>query len=80
MCMIGSVYADTDSLHLQGLDMPQGLEIDDVKLGAWKNEVKGGFARAKFIRAKTYVEELRGGKLEVTCAGMMKKRSRKSYV
>lgn len=50
------LYADTDSLHLIGLDMPEGLEIDDTKLGAWKHE--GTFKRAKYIRAKSYVEEM----------------------
>ena len=61
------LYADTDSLHLIGTDLPKDLEIDPVKLGAWKHE--STFTRARFIRQKTYVEEI-DGKLEVTCAGM----------
>ena len=61
------LYADTDSLHLIGEDIPPELEIDDVKLGAWAHEAT--FDRAKFIRAKTYIEEI-DGKLKVTCAGM----------
>lgn len=61
------LYADTDSLHLLGNDIPEELEIDDVKLGAWKHE--SSFTRAKFLRAKTYIEEIEG-KLNVTCAGM----------
>lgn len=63
-------YADTDSLHLIGLDIPENLEIDPVKLGAWKHEAT--FSRAKFIRQKTYIEEI-DGKLNITCAGMPKK-------
>lgn len=51
------LYSDTDSIHttLCLQDLEKICEIDDVKLGAWKNE---GFAtRAKFIRQKCYVEE-----------------------
>lgn len=59
-------YADTDSLHLIGTDLPN-LDIDDDKLGAWKLEKT--FTRAKFVRQKTYIEEV-NGKLEITCAGM----------
>ena len=51
------MYADTDSLHLRGLDMPDIIEIDDVKLGAWKHE--STFLRAKYLRAKTYIEEIK---------------------
>lgn len=50
------VYCDTDSIHLIGTDTPQGLDVDDKRLGAWKEEYK--FQRARFIRAKTYYEEL----------------------
>ena len=61
------IYADTDSLHLKGTEMPDNIEIDNVKLGAWKHE--STFTRAKFIRAKSYIEEI-DGKLKVTCAGL----------
>ena len=40
-----------------------------MELGAWKIESK--FTRAKFIRQKTYIEEI-DGKLNITCAGMPK--------
>lgn len=63
-------YADTDSLHLIGTKIPENLEIDPVKLGAWKHE--STFTRAKFIRQKTYIEEI-DEKLNITCAGMPKK-------
>lgn len=63
------IYADTDSLHLEGRDIPKGLEIDDFKIGAWKIESK--FSGAKFLRAKSYIE-LIDGHLKVTCAGLPK--------
>lgn len=49
------VYADTDSLHLIGTVLPQTLDIDPVKLGAWKHE--STFRRAKFLRQKSYIED-----------------------
>lgn len=61
------VYADTDSLHLIGTEIPDMLEIDAVKLGAWKHE--STFTRARFIRQKSYIEEI-DGVLNITCAGM----------
>ena len=61
------VYADTDSLHLLGTELPDDLDVDPVRLGAWKHE--STFDQAKFIRAKTYAE-LSDGKLDVKCAGM----------
>lgn len=50
------VYADTDSLHLLGTELPENLEIDDNKLGAWKHECT--FVRARFLRQKSYIEEV----------------------
>lgn len=61
------VYADTDSLHLIGAEIPDMLEVDPVKLGAWKHE--STFTRARFIRQKSYIEEI-DGELNITCAGM----------
>ena len=48
------LYADTDSVHLMGDEIPD-IDIDDLKLGKWKCE--GKFIRGKFLRAKSYVEE-----------------------
>ena len=48
------IYADTDSLHLIGTEVPEGLDVHPTRLGAWKNE--GSFTDSKFIRAKTYME------------------------
>jgi hypothetical protein len=49
-------YADTDSLHCISEDhsLPEGLHIDKYELGAWKYESR--FNRAKFLRAKCYIE------------------------
>lgn len=68
-CYDRFIYADTDSLHLIGTDIPENLEVDDVKLGAWKHE--STFSHAKFLRAKCYVEEDPDSKeLTVHVAGM----------
>lgn len=62
-------YSDTDSIHtiLPIEELKQFCEIDDVKLGAWKHE--SHFTRAKFIRQKTYLEEI-NGEIQITCAGL----------
>lgn len=64
-------YSDTDSIHtLLPIDeLKQFCEIDDIKLGAWKHE--SHFTRAKFIRQKTYLEEI-DGEIQITCAGLPK--------
>lgn len=64
------VYADTDSLHLLGTELPEGLNIDKFELGAWKHE--STFTRAKFLRAKCYMED-QDGKLEIRIAGLPQK-------
>lgn len=63
------IYADTDSLHLIGTELPDNLDIDPVKLGAWKHE--STFYQGKFLRAKCYIE-YENGKEEPTVhvAGM----------
>lgn len=61
------VYADTDSLHLVGTEIPASIDVDPVRLGAWKHE--STFQTAKFLRAKTYVEVI-DGKLNIHCAGL----------
>ena len=62
------VYADTDSLHLLGIETPD-IDIDSKRLGAWKYE--GLSLQAKFIRPKTYLKHHEGDEeLEVKCAGM----------
>lgn len=48
------IYADTDSIHLIGTDIPDCIDVDDVRLGAWKHE--STFTKGKFLRAKCYIE------------------------
>lgn len=48
------IYCDTDSIHLIGHNVPS-IDIHPTRLGAWKCE--GLFKKAKFLRAKTYMEE-----------------------
>lgn len=52
------IYADTDSLHLEGVDPPNNLEISATELGKWKLE--STFKRARFLRQKSYIEEIDG--------------------
>ena len=61
------IYADTDSLHLVGDEIPPELEISDTELGKWKLEA--AFSKAKFLRQKSYIEVI-DNKLNITCAGM----------
>lgn len=77
------MYCDTDSIHICGTDIPEGLEVHPTRLGAWKHE--SNFSMAKYIRAKTYMERIyQVGKMvdgeyrmvdvqpfdDVKCAGM----------
>lgn len=50
------IYADTDSLHLEGTDIPENLLISDTELGKWKIESK--FKRGKYLRQKCYMEDV----------------------
>lgn len=60
------IYSDTDSLKVIGTE-PLDIDIDDVRLGAWKDE--GHFTRFKALRAKTYIAEY-GSDIEVHVAGL----------
>lgn len=78
------LYSDTDSIHLEGFEIPDCIEVDSVELGKWKLE--SHFERGRFLQAKRYIEEeivegdngelLKNSygdyitKLKVTCAGM----------
>lgn len=57
------LYADTDSLHLLGTDLPTNLKIDKYELGAWKHE--STFRRARYIGAKCYLEDVEAEKEEL---------------
>lgn len=65
------IYSDTDSIKtiLPAEELKQFCDIDDIRLGAWKDE--GTAKRGKFIRQKCYLEEFEEG-IEITCAGMPK--------
>lgn len=60
------VYADTDSIHLMGTEIPTNIKIDDKLLGYWKCE---GTFYGKFLRAKTYIK-IKDNHVAITCAGM----------
>lgn len=50
------IYADTDSLHLEGTDIPENLLISDTELGKWK--IESTFKRGKYLRQKCYIEDV----------------------
>lgn len=49
-------YADTDSIHLQGLEPAEMLIVDPVEFCCWKNECDFDFAY--YERQKTYAEHV----------------------
>ena len=68
------VYSDTDSIHClfeDDTELKDIIEIDDYKLGAWKEESK--FKRGKYLRQKCYIELGFDEKMNVTVAGLPKK-------
>lgn len=70
-CYDRFLYADTDSLHLKGTKLPEFLDIDKFILGAWKHEKT--FIKAKFLRAKSYLEQdIKTKNIDITCCGMPK--------
>ena len=75
------IYADTDSLHLTGWEIPEDIEVHPSRLGAWKNE--GRFTYSKYLRPKTYMETVieRGSGLKDYCklmqAGLLVYREKK---
>ena len=60
------IYADTDSVHIEGLEIPD-INIDENKLGYYKLEYK--FTKARYIKGKTYLEEEENGKIHKTICG-----------
>jgi len=76
------LYCDTDSIHVEGFDPIEGIDIDDTKLGYWAHE--SDFKKAKFLQAKRYIEDIfkglpstdgkqYGTSIKVTCAGLQSK-------
>lgn len=60
------LYADTDSLHVEGDYPVEGLDVDDNRLGAWALE--DSFVYGVYNRAKQYGEVI-GGKHVIHMAG-----------
>lgn len=54
MCRNRFVYCDTDSIYLRGTEQPDGLPVDDVKLGYWKFEHH--YNKFKGLKAKCYLK------------------------
>ena len=52
------LYADTDSLHVEGDRPVEGLDVDDNRLGAWAHEAS--FAYGVYNRSKQYGEVIDG--------------------
>lgn len=52
------IYADTDSLHLVGTEIPDCFDIDSTKLGYLDHELT--FEKAKYLRQKCYIEKEKG--------------------
>lgn len=57
-CYDRIIYCDTDSLHLEGLGVPEAIKdiVHPKKLGYWAHE--STFKSARYIRQKTYVQNL----------------------
>lgn len=64
-CYDRILYCDTDSIHLLGTEIPEVIKdiIDDKQLGYWKHE--STFKRAKFVKQKTYVEDIYAKEIEI---------------
>lgn len=66
------IYADTDSIHLVGHDLPKQVDVHPSNLGSWKLEYRS--SRSRYLKAKRYMvstfDETGITKLSVTCAGM----------
>lgn len=67
------VYCDTDSLHLLGNESNTDyldIEIDETKLGAFKNEYKNNpVINAKYLNEKTYYLILKDKNSVIKCSG-----------
>lgn len=61
-------YADTDSLHLLTDTIPENLDMDQVRFGAWAHEYD--FKKAFYIRSKAYLEQKLDGTYVNRIAGL----------
>ena len=67
-----ALYCDTDSVHFLGTEIDESMDylMDYEKtgsIGLWK--IEGVFKKARYIRAKTYIEVDENNIPHVTCAG-----------
>ena len=66
------LYGDTDSLHCLLDYVPDFLDIDPARLGAWK--VENYILRARYLQSKRYIMEVQKTngerELKCVCAGM----------
>ena len=77
LCGERFIYADTDSVHIIGVEPVEGMDVDEYRLGAFKLEQT--FIRGRFIRQKTYMEIYKRGeqeKMNLKCCGMPDKLKR----
>nr|DAP13996.1 MAG TPA: DNA polymerase B [Caudoviricetes sp.] len=58
MCGDRFLYADTDSLHVEGDYPVEGLDVHETRLGAWAHEAS--FTYGVYNRAKQYGEVING--------------------
>lgn len=70
MCGDRFLYADTDSLHVEGDYEVPGLDVHGTRLGAWKKE--SSFEYGVYNRAKQYGEVI-AGRHEIHMAGAPEK-------
>jgi len=61
------IYADTDSIHLLGIEPAKDIEVDDVEIGKWALETI--FDSCKYLRPKTYIDVV-GERLHIHVAGL----------
>ena len=66
------MYCDTDSIHLFGNEVANGIEVDSKKYGAWDNEMD--FTDFKYLSPKRYAEkEIKSNKWTIKCCGLTDK-------
>lgn len=62
------LYADTDGMILEGLDAPIGIEADDQKLGAWKNDHT--YKKLRILGNRKYCGVETGGDVVMRLSGV----------
>lgn len=62
------IYTDTDSIVLEGVEIPEYLEISPNELGKLKVELT--FKRAKFVTTKGYILEEANGDCKIYASGL----------